>query len=222
MNKNNTLSKLKAKERKLRQQIIIDAAREVFGQKTYDKASMAEIATAAGIAKSSIYTYFKSQEELYAKIAYMDSCNFIEDLQSRIHQAGMGGLDQADKEQVDPGEKCVKICITHFLAYYIAHTAQWRMITHFALHGNKDMEAVDQLNEIGRRLMDLFESVFRKLGCEKEARILAHTLFSCLSGILIAFRNYPGRTEAERIVHMTRIGDVVEAMVLSLVRKDKE
>ena len=236
MNTNNTLSILKAKERKLRQQIIIDAAREVFGQKTYDKASMAEIAKAAGIAKSSIYTYFKSQEELYAKIAYMDSCNFIEDLQSRIHKAGMGqagldqaGLDQAgrkqpDKDQVgmDRGENYVKICVTHFLAYYIDHTAQWRMITHFALHGNKDMEVVDQLNEIGRRLMDLFESVFRKLGCEKEARILAHTLFSCLSGILIAFRNYPGRTEAERIAHMTRIGEMVEAMVLSLVRKDKE
>jgi AcrR family transcriptional regulator len=223
MNTNNTLSKLKAKERKLRQQIIIDAAREVFGQKTYDKASMAEIAKVAGIAKSSIYTYFKSQEELYAKIAYMDSCNFIEDLQACIHKAGKGqaGPDQADKEQVNQaGENCVKICVTHFLAYYIAHTAQWRMITHFALHGNKDMAAVDQLNEIGRRLMDLFESVFRKLGCEKEARILAHTLFSCLSGILIAFRNYPGRTEAERIAHMTRIGDVVEAMVLSLVRKE--
>lgn len=224
MNTNNTLSKLKVKERKLRQQIIIDAAREVFGQKTYDKASMAEIAKVAGIAKSSIYTYFKSQEELYAKIAYMDSCNFIDDLQSRIHKAGMGqaGRKKPDKDPIsmDRGEIFVKICITHFLEYYITHTAQWRMITHFALHGNKDMAAVDQLNEIGRRLMDLFESVFKKLGCDREARIFAHTLFACLSGILIAFRNYPGRTEVERIAHMTRIGDVVEAMVLSLVRKE--
>ncbi|MCP3944870.1 MAG: TetR/AcrR family transcriptional regulator [Desulfobacteraceae bacterium] len=216
MKKNDTLGKLKIKERKLRQQIIIDSAREVFGQKTYDKASMAEIAKAAGIAKSSIYTYFKSQEELYAKIAYMDSCDFIEDLESRINHAGPGQVDKALA-----GENCVNICITHFLAYYIAHTAQWRMITHFALHGNRDMGAVDQLNEIGRRLMDLFELVFRKLGCDKDARILAHTLFSCLSGILISFRNYPGRTEAERIAHMTRIGDMVEAMVLSLVRKNK-
>ncbi len=210
MNKKDTLGKLKAKERKLRQQIIIDAAREVFGQKTYDKASMAEIAKAAGIAKSSIYTYFKSQEELYAKIAIIDSCDFIEDLEFRINQT--------DPDQA--GES-VNICITHFLAYYIDHTAQWRMITHFALHGNKDMGAVDQLNEIGRRLMDLFESVFRKLGCEKDARILAHTLFSCLSGILIAFRNYPGRTEEERIAHMTRIGARVEAMVFALVEKEK-
>ena len=208
MNKNDTLSKLKAKERILRQQIIIDAAREVFGKKTYDKASMAEIANAAGIAKSSIYTYFKSQEELYANIVYMDSCDFIQDLQCRIQQCGM-----------EQGEACVRICITHFLSYYVEHTAQWRMITHFALHGNKEMDAVEQLNEIGRRLMDLFESVFKKLGCKSDARILAHTLFSCLSGILISFRNYPGRTEEKRIVHMTRIGDMVEAMILSMVVK---
>ena len=77
MNRKNTLTRLKAKEREHRQALIIDAAREVFGQKTYDKASMAEIAKTAGIAKSSIYTYFKSQEELYAKIAYMDSCVFL-------------------------------------------------------------------------------------------------------------------------------------------------
>ncbi len=209
MNRKNTLTRLKAKEREDRQALIIDAAREVFGQKTYDKASMAEIAKTAGIAKSSIYTYFKNQEELYARIVYMDSCVFLEDLETRIDQA---------RKETDSGE-CLTICITGFLSYYIDHAAQWRMITHFALHGNKEMGAMGQLNEIGRRLMDLFESVLRKQGCEKESRILAHTLFSSLSGILIAFRNYPGRTEAERLAHMKRIGTMVESMVLAMVGK---
>jgi AcrR family transcriptional regulator len=209
MDKKDTLTRLKAEERKLRQQIIIDAAREVFGKKTYDKASMAEIADTAGIAKSSIYTYFKSQEELYAKIAYMDSRAFIENLQFRI----------AEKQIGESQEDSIKICINFFLDYYIAHKAQWRMITHFALHGNKDMGALDQLNEVGRKLMDLFESIFKGQGCQKDSRILAHTLFSCLSGILIAFRNYPGRTEAARIVHMKRIGSMVEAMFYALVHK---
>ncbi len=94
------------------------------------------------------------------------------------------------------------------------------MITHFALHGNKDMGAVEQFNEIGRRLMDLFEQVFKTLGCSENSRVLAHTLFSSLSGILIAFRNYPGRSEDERISHMKRIGSVVESMILALVEKN--
>lgn len=190
----------------MRQQIIVDAAREVFGQKTYDKASMAEIAKTAGIAKSSIYTYFNSQEELYARIAYKDACEFIDDLEARIQ-----GSDAP-----------LEVCVSHFLAYYIEHKSQWRMITHFALHGNKEMNAVEQLNDIGRRLMDVFTEVFKILGAPQNPRLLAHTLFSCLSGILIAFRNYPGRTEAERISHMKRIGSMVEAMVLALVRQAQE
>ncbi len=204
MQKKDTLSRLKAEERKMRQLIIIDAAREVFGQKTYDRASMSEIAKTAGIAKSSIYTYFNSQEELYARIAYLDACEFIEDLQSRIDQKPDAALDTS---------------ISYFLDYYTAHSAEWRMITHFALHGNKEMGAVEQLNEIGRRLMDLFETVFKTLGVADNARIFAHTLFSCLSGILIAFRNYPGRSEQERITHMKRIGSIVESMILALIEK---
>jgi len=207
MKNKDTLSRLKAEERRMRQQIIIDAAREVFGQKTYDKASMAEIAKTAGIAKSSIYTYFKSQEELYATIAYTDACIFIEDLQGKIDNAP---------------DEALKISISSFLDYYIDQIAQWRMITHFALHGNKDMGAVEQLNEIGRRLMDLFEQVFKTLGCRENSRLLAHTLFSSLSGILIAFRNYPGRSEDERISHMKRIGGVVESMVMALVEKNQK
>ncbi|MCG8619790.1 MAG: TetR/AcrR family transcriptional regulator [Desulfobacterales bacterium] len=204
MQKKDTLSRLKAEERKMRQQIIIDAAREVFGQKTYDRASMSEIAKTAGIAKSSIYTYFNSQEELYARIAYIDACEFIEDLQSRIEKNPDAALDTS---------------ISYFLDYYIRNTAQWRMITHFALHGNKEMGAVEQLNDIGRRLMDVFESVFTAMGAGPESRLLSHTMFSCLSGILIAFRNYPGRSETERISHMKRIGGIVEAMIRALIKE---
>jgi AcrR family transcriptional regulator len=202
--KKDTLLKLKEKERELRQTLIVEAARQVFGQKTYDKVSMAEIANNAGIAKSSIYTYFKSQEELYAQIAYQDACVFIRELKARL-----------DPEDTN----IIRTAIEYFLDYYIKNVAQWRMITHFALHGNKNMGAVEKLNKIGRDLMDLFETVFIYSGCKNDTRLLSHTLFSCLSGILIAFRNYPGRSEQERISHMKKIGSVVESMMTAFVRQ---
>ncbi len=204
MGKNTTLGRLKAKERHLRQKIIIDAGREVFGAKTYDQVSMAEIAKVAGISKSSIYTYFKSQEELYAVIASRDAKAFADRLRRKI-------------ESIDEGY--VKAAVDEFLDYYIVNKAQWRMITHFALHGSREMTAVDKLNQAGQMLMDLFESMFEKMGCQKDSRILAHTFFSCLSGILISFRNYPGRTDKERTGHMKRIGGKVEEMILALIRQ---
>jgi len=201
MKKNDTLSKLKEKERETRQALIIEAARAVFGQKTYDRASMAEIAKAAGIAKSSIYTYFSSQESLFVEIAVRDTQRFIGYLEREIEAAEHLTLDRV---------------ISYFLDYYIKHEAQWRMITHFALYGNKNNESVEKLDRISRRLLDQLASVFEKLGYSGNTRILAHTLFSSLSGILIAFRKYPGRSEVEKISHMKRIGHEFEKMFTSL------
>lgn len=197
MKKNNTLIKLKEKERETRQELIIEAARAVFGEKTYDRVSMAEIARAAGIAKSSIYTYFSSQESLFVEIAVRDTRRFIENL---------------EKQATLQENLTLERVINHFLDYYIEHEAQWRMITHFALYGNKNNESVEKLDLIARRLLDLFGSVFEKLGYSGNTGILAHTLFSALCGILIAFRKYPGRTEAEKIIHMKRIGREFEKM----------
>ncbi len=199
-----TLGKLKEQERELRQTLITEAARNVFGEKTYDQVSMAEIAKAAGISKSSIYTYFSSQEELYARIVHQDACAFILELNRKIR-----------KKKVD----VINLAIDYFLDYYIEKQSQWRMITHFALHGNKNMESIDKLNEIGRGLMDAFEMVFVLAGCKSGTRLLAHTLFSCLSGILIAFRNYPGRPEHECIAHMKKIATQVEAMMKAYIEE---
>ncbi len=202
MAKKDTLIKLKAQERELRRALIIEAAREVFGQKTYDRVSMAEIAKAAGIAKSSIYTYFKSQEELYAQVTYQDACVFIADLKNEIKKNQNNVIDTA---------------VNYFLDYYFDNKSQWRMITHFALHGNKDMGSVEKLNLIGRDLMDVFDMIFVQAGCttKTDTRLMSHTLFSCLSGVLIAFRNYPGRSEKDRIAHIKKIGSQI-TMILNV------
>ena len=82
--KRNTLNKLKQQERQIREDLIIDAARQVFGTKTYDQVSMNEIAKAAGIAKSSIYTYFPNQEALFVETAFRDTEEFIASLTRRV------------------------------------------------------------------------------------------------------------------------------------------
>jgi len=200
----NTLSELKKKERLARQDLIIDAARTLFGRSTYDRVSMAEIARTAGIAKSSIYTYFPNQEALFVEIAWRDTEQFV------------GGLEK-DIESCagDP----VEALITGFLEYYLQHEARWRMITHFALNGNKNNASVDRLNAISRRVMDCFEAAFARLApASEDNRLMAHTLFSALSGILISFRKYPGRSEEEKRAHMLRLGAVFREMFLARVR----
>ncbi len=206
MAKMDTLNRLKQQEREIRENLIIDAARKVFGTKTYDKASMNEIAKAAGIGKSSIYTYFPNQEALFVETAYRDTLQFISSLEERLQKKRKGTL---------------RLFIHYFLDYYTEHEAQWRMITRFALHGNIGDASAEKLNRVSRRLMDLLEMVLKKMNCAGDLRLLSHTLFAALSGILISFRKYPGRTEAERIAHMKRIGAVVEQMLAAYIRENE-
>lgn len=164
---------------------------------------MAEIANAAGMAKSSIYTYFKNQEELYASIACQDADGFIRQLGTTLNKNKSNAVETA---------------IQFFIEYYMTNEAQWRMITHFALHGKNDICQVDRLNDIGRKLIDVFETLIKDMGCKNNTRIIAHSLFACLSGILISFRNYPGRSEEQRLAHMKLIGQQIESMITVFVK----
>ena len=198
MEKKDTLSKLRQKEREIREDLIIDAARTVFGTKTYDKVSMQEIANAAGIAKSSIYTYFTNQEALFVEAAYRDTQRFIDELESRL--MGKGNSQK------------LETLIAHFLEYNTRNEVYWQMITRFSLYGEISGESTRKLDVVARRFMDLLDIVFADAPSGADKRLLSHTLFAALSGILIAFRKYPGRTEAESLTHMQRVVRLIKTM----------
>lgn len=203
MARRDTLNRLKARERRIRRDLIIDAARSVFGSNAYDQVSMNEIAKAAGIAKSSIYTYFPNQEALFVETALRDTEQFIVTLKQRAERKTPLSL---------------KSFIDDYLDYHIGHDAHWRMITHFALHGSIGEASAQKLNRLSVQVMDLWETVLKRIGCVGDTRMLAHTLFAAISGIMISFRNYPGRSEAQRIAHMKRVAGLVEQMLRAYVR----
>jgi AcrR family transcriptional regulator len=203
----NTLNKLKQQEREIRENLIIDAARTVFGSKTYDQVSMNEIAKAAGIAKSSIYTYFPNQEALFVETAFRDTGKFIAALKKRVQEERSPSLETF---------------INDYLDYHIEHDAHWRMITHFALHGNIGEASAEKLNQISRQVMDLLETVLKKFDYKGDTRLLSHTLFAALSGIMISFRKYPGRTESARIAHIKRIAKLMERMLLVFIQQEAQ
>lgn len=205
MDKRDTLNRLKQQEREIRENLIIDAARMVFGTKTYDQVSMNEIARAAGIAKSSIYTYFPNQEALFVETAFRETEKFIAALKARI---------QAERPL------SLETFINDYLDYNIENDAHWRMITHFALHGNIGEDSAEKLNRISIQVMDLLEAVVGKTDYRGDTRLLAHTLFAALSGIMISFRKYPGRSETQRIAHMKRIARMIEQMVLAFIQQE--
>jgi len=193
----NTLRELKAREREVRRDLIIDAARKAFGQNTYDKVSMQEIARAAGIAKSSIYTYFKNQEALFVEATYRDTTTFINALEEELEKAAGAPL---------------AALVERFITFCTDNEIYWKMITRFSLYGEISGESSRKLDVVARRFMDLLDMVFADAPSGTDKRLLSHGLFASLSGVLIAFRKYPGRSEAQSLAHMQRVGRLITDM----------
>ena len=198
MKKTNTLRDLKAQEREVRRDLIIDAARKVFGTKTYDKVSMQEIANEAGIAKSSIYTYFQNQEDLFVEAAYRDTSRFISELEQKLSK--------------DPGRASFQTLVDEFIDYCTVNEIYWKMITHFSLYGEISNASARKLDVVARQFMDMLDLVFESEADPEQRRLFSHTLFASLSGILIAFRKYPGRSTEESLAHMKKIGQLFQMM----------
>ncbi len=198
MKKNSTLRELKAKEREVRRDLIIDAARKVFGTKTYDKVSMQEIANQAGIAKSSIYTYFQNQEDLFVEAAYRDTGRFVNELERKFEEA--------------PERASFGTLIDEFIDYCTTNEIYWKMITRFSLYGEISNASARKLDVVARRFMDMLDLVFKDETDPERRRLFSHALFASLSGILIAFRKYPGRSAEDSLAHMKKIGQLFEKM----------
>lgn len=193
-----TLERLKRQERETRKNLILDAAERLFSIKNYDSVSMQEIADEAGLAKSSIYTYFPTQEVLFVEAALRDADILFKELERIL----------AEKKKLDLGKM-----INAFLDFFSEREAFFRMSSQFMLYGNISQESLDRLNPITRRILDIFDQVFLRLDYEGDVRLLSHTMFAALSGILIAYRKYPGRSYEEINRHMKHIGKNLKEMI---------
>jgi AcrR family transcriptional regulator len=63
-----TVAMRREREQAIRRSLIIEAAQKLFEQKGFEATSVDEIANAAELGKGTIYSYFKSKEEIYIAI----------------------------------------------------------------------------------------------------------------------------------------------------------
>lgn len=66
---------------------ILDAARRVFARKGFDGATVEEIAAAAGLAKGTVYLYFRSKREIYLAALKQGLAGLIEETNRNLDAA---------------------------------------------------------------------------------------------------------------------------------------
>jgi AcrR family transcriptional regulator len=197
----NTLEKLKIKERQNRKNLIIDAAERVFASRPFNKVSMREIADEAGIATSSIYTYFPNQESLFLEAVIRDSNQLLDEISSIIASCP-GDTDIIDR------------VIETFIEYIAQRDSYYRMMVVFMTHGQLNPESLEKLNAVVLRGLKMFEPIFARVGYRGDVRLLSHYFFAMLNGILVTFRKFPGRSDEVNITHMKRVGRIFTRLLL--------
>ena len=139
-----TTGSLKEKQRREREELIIQAAEEVFAEKGYYEASMDEIATRVGVAKGTIYTHFPGKEELVIAIF------------KRNLQAFLDGIDVVIEAEPTPRTKLEALLQFIYTGLYSRQTSLLS-----SMYNGIDMKRM--IVEKGGCMSDLWERVVTRV-----------------------------------------------------------
>ena len=196
MTKSDSFNKLKEQEREARRDLIIAAAERVFSTKSFNAVTIRDIAKEAGISHALIYRYFPDQQSLFVEACIRRGAKIVEFISKLI--------DDNNNIKI---EKVTEL----FINFLVENDQYFRMMTHFMLDGSLSKEMIESLNIGERVLLDQFDRIFVKVSSGKNVRMLSHAYFAAMNGIVITFRNYPGRSRKEVMNHMQALGKIIAA-----------
>jgi len=112
-----------------KKRLILDTAIKCFANKGYHATSIQEIADTAGIAKGSLYFYFKSKEHLLISIFEHGFTEFMTKMQAI-----------AGDSDIEPRERLIRLTEVQFEQFVENHDFIMMLFKEHALHINEDMK----------------------------------------------------------------------------------
>lgn len=216
MSDRSTFMKLREDEREVRKSLIINAAMKLFEEKSFHEIGMRDIAAEAGVSAASIYRYFPSRDDLFVE-ALIQDINTIEKLLEQALERG-GSIEELGVAVVD---------------YLIDNEATFQMMCHFMIRGEVNSRALKKFNAVQRYFLKMFDEVVARAEGVETIRFFTHAFFASLAGVVMTFRNYPGRSAEERRSYMHKLallimkeGNSLDVDIfekdLSEIRKEKQ
>ena len=77
-------------QKALRRAAILEAAADLFDETRYDDVSLQQIAKRAGVGKASLYTYFRTKEEIFLQLYRADIEAWLTEMQGRLSTTPVG------------------------------------------------------------------------------------------------------------------------------------
>ncbi len=190
-------NKLKENEREARRDIIINATLKLFEKKPFHEIGMRDIALEVDIAPASIYRYFPSRDELFVE-------TLIQDIKK---------VEQQFEKRMREGNPSTKELAVSFVDYLLDHEATFQMMSHFMIKREINPDTLEKYNIAQRYLLRMFDNVLAGAGATgSNIRFFSHAFFASIAGIVMTFRNYPGRGKEEIRKHMHRLALLTSSM----------
>lgn len=191
-----TFQKLRKEERETRKNLIVNAAMDLFSQKDFHKIGMRDIAKRAGISAAAIYRYFPSRDDVFVE-ALVCHMKVVEELFEKKVKAGQTSLEELAMGSVD---------------YLLENESVFQMMGHFMITGQIQQKALDRYNTMQRNFLDILEKVNNQTDIGMNNRLVTHAIYASVTGVVMSFKNYPGRSPEEIKRHIHRLVRIISSV----------
>lgn len=192
------------KERKLREletrkDLILNTAKELFAEKGFSNVTLDDIATVIEFSKGTIYTHFKSKEEIYALILL----NHLNVLLTNLKETAKTCKNTAS---------CIRSCLDTYIKFYRNHREYFQLLFFIDLVSNQYKIPRELMKEIQRQkiacLIEL-QNVIKKGMASKEIRRdypftqIALVLWGMTNGVIhLAESNQIKKDDLDRLINV--------------------
>lgn len=191
-----TFQKLRKEERETRKNLIVDAAMDLFSQKDFQNIGMRDIAKRAGISAAAIYRYFPSRDDVFVE-ALVRHMKVVETLFEKNVAQGRTTLEELAMGSVD---------------YLLENESVFQMMGHFMVTGQIQPKAMERYNAMQRNFLDILEKVNNQTDIGMNSRLVTHAIYASITGVVMAFKNYPGRSPEEIKRHIHRLVRIISSV----------
>ena len=191
-----TFQKLRKEERETRKNLIVNAAMDLFSQKDFHKIGMRDIAKRAGISAAAIYRYFPSRDDVFVE-ALVRHMKVVEALFEKKVKAGNISLEELAMGSVD---------------YLLENESVFQMMGHFMITGQIQQKALERYNVMQRNFLDILEKVNNQTDIGMNNRLVTHAIYASVTGVVMSFKNYPGRSPEEIKRHIHRLVRIISSV----------
>jgi len=171
----------KEREKERRRQQIMVAAKRVFSERGFNKATMEDIAQEAELSPGTLYLYFKNKEELYASL----SLRILQYLLIRVEHVN-------DEKEAGPVEKLDSLMEAMYDVYEFDPLI---IINMFHLQSSETLknlspELMAEIKVLSRKSLSSISKIFQEgvdqgLFIDRHPVALSDTFWSLFSGIVL-------------------------------------